>query len=66
MYQYRHLTSCRYVKPQVVEYQLDGQDRKWEMVKSHPSVAVVLYRRERDTVCLVRQFVYSYTQYHEE
>ena len=32
-----------------------GKPRRWDMVASHPSVAVLLYHRQRGAVILVRQ-----------
>ena len=32
-----------------------GKPRRWDMVESHPSVAVLLYHRQRQAVVLVRQ-----------
>jgi hypothetical protein len=33
-----------------------GKQRRWDMVASHPSVAVLLYHRQLQSVILVRQF----------
>lgn len=35
---------------------LTGNARRWDMVQSHPSVAVLLYHVQRQAVILVRQF----------
>lgn len=45
-----------FVKPQSVFYTLDGIPRRWDMVESYPSVAVLLYHTSKDAVVLVRQF----------
>ncbi|KAL4857064.1 TVP38/TMEM64 family membrane protein [Chlorella vulgaris] len=50
------MQGSAFVKPQSILYQLDGKPRRWDMVLSHPSVAVLLYHRQRKTVILVRQF----------
>lgn len=45
-----------FIKPQRLSFEQDGSDRKWDMVASMPSVAVLLYHHELDAVILVRQF----------
>ncbi|GAB4815964.1 hypothetical protein N2152v2_003010 [Parachlorella kessleri] len=49
-------THAVFVKPQTVLYEMDGKARKWEMVVSHPSVAILLFHTEKKAVILVRQF----------
>eukprot|EP00898_Chlorokybus_atmophyticus_P000273 jgi/Chlat1/1246/Chrsp115S08653 len=46
----------RFVKPRSVTFTQDGMKRRWDMVLSHPSVAIVLYHTGLDAVILVRQF----------
>lgn len=48
--------ASAFVRPASVTYHLDGKQRRWDMVASHPSVAVVLYHRGLDALLLVRQF----------
>lgn len=50
------LERSAFVRPQSILFQLDGKPRRWDMVESHPSVACLLYHRERQAVILVRQF----------
>lgn len=50
------MQQSAFVKPHSIMYQLDGKPRRWDMVESHPSVAVLLYHRQRQAVVLVRQF----------
>jgi UDP-sugar diphosphatase len=45
-----------FVKPQSVFFQLDGKKRRWDMVNSHASVAILLYHTTRQAYILVRQF----------
>ncbi|GJP67052.1 hypothetical protein CLOP_g23925 [Closterium sp. NIES-67] len=33
----------RYIRPQSIRYKQHGKDRRWDMVQSHPSVAVLLF-----------------------
>lgn len=45
-----------FVKPQSVFFHLDGNKRRWDMVNSHSSVAILLYHTQRRAFLLVRQF----------
>lgn len=46
----------KYLKPVKLAYTLDGKSRTWEAVKSHDSVAVLIYHKEKDAFLLVKQF----------
>lgn len=46
----------RFVAPQTVMYHLDGRQRRWDMVKAHSSVGIVLYHADEDAFIVVRQF----------
>jgi len=48
--------ASSFVKPQSITYSLDGESRRWDMVESHSSVAILLYHRQLDSLILVRQF----------
>ncbi|CAG9463436.1 unnamed protein product [Pedinophyceae sp. YPF-701] len=51
------MEKSAFVKPQSCSFGQDGgRRRRWDMVVSHPSVAVLLYNRTRDALVLVRQF----------
>lgn len=45
-----------YVQPASIMYELDGKERRWDIIKAHPSVGVVLYHSGQDAFVLVRQF----------
>ncbi|WP_321366245.1 NUDIX domain-containing protein [uncultured Desulfuromusa sp.] len=45
-----------FVKPVQLHYSQNGKDRSWEAVKSHDSVSVLLYHREKKAFLVVRQF----------
>jgi UDP-sugar diphosphatase len=45
-----------FVKPQAVYFHLDGKNRRWDMVRSHASVAILIYHITRKAFILVRQF----------
>ena len=50
------LTHGHFVKPVRLHYQQNGEQRTWEAVKCHDSVAILLYHREKDAFLLVKQF----------
>lgn len=59
MVQIDKITPChdfQFVKPQCVHYTQDGKAKKWEIVQTHDSVAILLYARDRDAFVLVKQF----------
>lgn len=45
-----------YVKPYRVIYSQNGREKFWEMVKSHDSVAILLYHVEKEAFLIVKQF----------
>jgi nudix-type nucleoside diphosphatase (YffH/AdpP family) len=45
-----------FVNPKTVMYTMDGCSRRWDMVESHPSVAILLYHVHHKAFLLVRQF----------
>lgn len=45
-----------YVLPQRVRYTQDGQEKFWDVVRTHDSVSVFLFHREKDSIVLVKQF----------
>jgi nudix-type nucleoside diphosphatase (YffH/AdpP family) len=50
------LTNPSYIKPYLIRYKQDGVIKTWEAVKSHDSVAILLYHKKRDSFLLVKQF----------
>ncbi|CAI6004013.1 unnamed protein product [Closterium sp. NIES-65] len=46
----------RYIRPRSIRYEQHGKDRRWDMVQSHPSVAVLLFHTELQLLLMVRQF----------
>ena len=48
--------QCKFVQPVQLHYSQDGKKRTWEAVKSHDSVSVLLYHREKNAFLLVKQF----------
>ena len=50
------LTQTKFVHPVKITYIQNGIKKAWEAVKSHDSVAVLLYHEEKDAFLLVKQF----------
>ena len=50
------LENPKFVKPVKILYKQEGQEKVWEAVKAHDSVAILLYHKEKDSYLLVKQF----------
>lgn len=50
------LENPQFVKPMRINYVLNGKSLSWEAVKSHDSVAILLYDHSSDSFVLVKQF----------
>ncbi|MGA1931109.1 NUDIX hydrolase [Arcobacter sp. YIC-464] len=50
------LKETKFVHPLKLTYNQNGKDKAWEAVKSHDSVAVLLYHEERNAFLIVKQF----------
>ncbi len=50
------LETSHYIKPLRLHYTQNGRELSWEAVKSHDSVAILLYHREKEAFVLVKQF----------
>lgn len=50
------LEQPRFVRPLKLEYDHNGVSKTWEAVKSHDSVAVLLYHVQKNAFLLVKQF----------
>ena len=48
--------TSNFVKPLRIFYELDGKERKWDMVTTHPSVGIIVYHRQKESLLIVRQF----------
>ena len=51
-----NLTSPRYVKPYQISFDLCEKSVRWECIKAHDSVSVLLYHEDKDAFLLVKQF----------
>lgn len=53
------ITSCensQYVKPKSMYYEQNGKSKRWDIVDSHDSVAILLYHEAKDSFVFVKQF----------
>ena len=50
------LEETNYIKPIIVKFTLNGVKKTWEAVRSHDSVAILLYNVEKKAFLLVKQF----------
>jgi UDP-sugar diphosphatase len=50
------LKETKFIHPVKVTFNQNGKDKTWEAVKSHDSVAVLLYHEEKNAFLLVKQF----------
>lgn len=50
------LKDTKYIHPYRISYVQNGKRREWEAVKSHDSVAILLYHEPKDSFLLVKQF----------
>jgi len=50
------LTNPSFVKPVRINYSINQSAKSWEAVKSHDSVAILLYHTTEDAFLLVKQF----------
>lgn len=49
------LINPKFIKPIIINYELDSKVKQWEAVISHDSVAVLLYHEEKKSFILVKQ-----------
>lgn len=50
------LKDTKFIHPVKVTYNQNGKSRTWEAVKSHNSVAILLYHTQKNAFLLVKQF----------
>ena len=60
------LADNQFIRPVRLSYTQDGRQRSWEAVKSHDSVAVLLYHREKEAFLTVKQFRPAVYLHHRE
>lgn len=54
--QISELKDTKFIHPVKVTYSQNGKNKSWEAVKSHNSVAILLYHMEKNAFLLVKQF----------
>ena len=47
-------TLSKFIHPQRIHYQLEGEEYAWDMYRSFDSVAILLYSQEKDALLLLR------------
>lgn len=55
-FQIKELKNPKFIFPMKLSYEEDGIYKEWESVKSHDSVAILLYHEEKNAFLLVKQF----------
>ena len=50
------LQNPRFIKPMQINYTLNGKKKVWEAVKSHDSVSIVLWQKDKRELIIVKQF----------
>ncbi|MEZ4694506.1 MAG: NUDIX hydrolase [Aliarcobacter sp.] len=50
------LKDTKFIHPIRVTFEQNGKNKSWEVVRSHDSVAILLYHEEKDAFLLVKQF----------
>ena len=52
----KELTNGQFIKPVEIVYEQSGQIKRWEAVRAHDSVALLLYHTQKEAFVLVKQF----------
>jgi len=60
------LTKPRFVKPIKINYTQNGEQKEWEAVLSHDSVAILLWHVEKQSFIIVKQFRPTVLNTHKE
>lgn len=48
--------ESEYIRPKSMHYVQNGQEKRWDMIDAHNSVAILLYHEEYDAFVFVKQF----------
>ena len=48
--------ESKFIRTASLLFELDGRQRRWDVARSHASVSIVIFHRERKSALLVRQF----------
>ncbi|WP_024953641.1 NUDIX domain-containing protein [Sulfurospirillum arcachonense] len=49
-------TNSAFIKPQSMFYMQNGVEKRWDIVDTHDSVAILLYHKDLDSFVFVKQF----------
>ncbi len=52
----KQLENPKFIEPVEIIFEQNGKVRRWEAVKAHDSVAILLYHRQKEAFVLVKQF----------
>jgi len=50
------LQNGKFVKPKYATFNLNGEDKSWEIVEASDSVAILIYNKDSDSFVCVKQF----------
>jgi UDP-sugar diphosphatase len=50
------LEKGSFIRPRLAVYTQDGEKRRWEILETHDSVAILIWHKERERFVFVRQF----------
>jgi len=48
--------NSEYIKPKSMYYKQNGKEKRWDIVDTHNSVAILIYHKELDSFIFVKQF----------
>ncbi|PID47754.1 MAG: NUDIX hydrolase [Proteobacteria bacterium] len=54
-----NIEDCKkslYIKPKSMFYMINGKKKRWDIVDTHNSVAILLYHKQKDSFVFVKQF----------
>jgi len=52
----RPLTDPKFISTALATYEQNGEEKHWEIVKAHDSVAILIYHTKKEVFVLVKQF----------
>jgi len=52
----QELTKPKFIVPKLATYKQNGIEKSWELIKSHNSVAILIYHKTNDSFIFVKQF----------
>ncbi|MEA2027496.1 MAG: NUDIX hydrolase [Campylobacterota bacterium] len=55
-FELHELNNPRFIVPKLAKYRQNGIEKSWELIKSHNSVAILIYHKENNSFIFVKQF----------